>query len=364
MVIDDRKIVVDIVNPYGGLRGGIEDVIRTWTKNLDSTIFDLRVMHMTPGTEYLEGYEKAYYLTENKEFVDASYCASGYNLLINHFGPPDICIAATTPITTLACDKVRSFNNLDFALFSWVHSEISRYENTGNGGVSELLSADHHLTINSTIAKEIKQLDPNASIFNVGNPLIHDIPASYATDITDNKKLVYVGRLSPEKRIDIILEALYKSNFKWHLDIIGDGDIKNNVTEWINMLKLDNRVQVLGWKSNPLTYIKDALALVAASDYEGFMITGVEALAMGKTVITTPNQGTKDYIIDGENGYFFDFDNSDALAQLLDKLAYNKIKVPSPEICMKSVERYQKEKYFSDLKDIFLKTLREKKELR
>ena len=359
-----KKIVVDIVNPYGGHKGGIEDVIVAWTKNLDQNLFDLRIMHMTPGTEYLNGYKKAYFLTEDKKFVDASYCASGYNLLVNHLGPPDICIAATTPMMSLACEKVRSFNKLNYRIFSWIHSEISRYETTGNGGVREMLSAAYHLTINSSIADDIKRLKPQACIYNIGNPISHEIPKDYDFSLCKSDTLAYVGRLSEEKRIDIILEAIAKSKHKWNLRIIGDGPIRANIESWINTLRLNNQVSILGWKDNPLEYMKDVTALVAASDYEGFMITGVEALAMGKTVISTKNQGTRDYISDGINGYFFDSDNSDSLAALLNKIADGTYKIPSPDVCRHSVERYQKTNYFDDLKRIFLDVFSKEKELR
>ncbi len=347
-----KKIIVDIVNPYGGHQGGIEDVIRSWTQNLDKDIFDLRVMHMTPGTEYLEGYDKAYYLKEPKSFVDASYCASGYNLLINQLGAPDICIAATTPLTTLSCKKVRDFNHLTFPIFSWIHSEISQYETTGNGGVRELLNADYHLTINSTIAKDIKTQDPTAIIFNIGNPILHDIPLPDSQVTFKDRTLSYVGRLAEEKRIDVILEALCLAKSKWKLSIIGDGKIRSNIEGWIHTLKINDRVKLLGWKSNPLPFMKEAVALVTASDYEGFMITGVEALAMGKMVISTPHQGAKDYIEPGKNGYFFDFGDSKQLAQILDGLASHSLPIPSPEACINSVSKYNKEIYFSNIKKI------------
>lgn len=347
-----KKIVVDIVNPYGGFQGGIEDVIRSWTKNLDDAVFDLRVMHMTPGTGYLDGYEKAYFLKEGKDFVDASYCASGYNLYVSQLGAPDICIAATTPLTTLACDKVRSFNNLDYKLVSWVHSEISRYELTGNGGVRELLPADYHLAINSSIAEEIKAISPQAQIFTIGNPIIHDIPHPRSNENKHSKTLVYVGRLANEKRLDLILEAMVLAKSKWTLNVIGDGELRPNIEEWIHSLRLDNQVHLLGWKKNPLEYMTDATALVAASDYEGFMITGVEALAMGKMVISTPNQGAKDYLTEGINGYFFGFNDASRLAEILDGIAFGTLIIPSPDTCRNSVKRYQKTNYFITLKDI------------
>ncbi len=352
----NKKIIVDIVLPSGGKQGGVEDVIVAWTKYLNKDIFDLRIMHMTPGTAYLNGYEKAYFLTEYKEYADPSYCASGYSLLIEQLGPPDICIATLSPVMSLVCDTVRNYNKLNFPIFSWVHSEIKRYEDNGHGGVNEMLYADRHLVINSSMSQEIHNANPNAIVFNLGNPIIHDIPMVNDHSL-NNKKLCFVGRLVEEKRLDIILEALYRAKSKWSLKIIGDGEIKKDVEGWVELLKLKDQVSVLGWKDNPLDYIKDCIALVSASDYEGFMVSAAEALAVGKMVISTPTQGVRDYLVDSKNGYYFDFDNAQSLANVLDDIASNQKQIPDTEICKKSVSKYLKENYFSNLAQILVNSL-------
>lgn len=53
-------ITIDILSPVGGRTGGIENVIRAWTRKLPGDEYDIRVIHMAPGMKYLEGYNKAY----------------------------------------------------------------------------------------------------------------------------------------------------------------------------------------------------------------------------------------------------------------------------------------------------------------
>ena len=43
-------IKVDILSPVGGKAGGIENVIKLWTKNLLPPEYVVRVIHMSPGT--------------------------------------------------------------------------------------------------------------------------------------------------------------------------------------------------------------------------------------------------------------------------------------------------------------------------
>ncbi|WP_026517137.1 glycosyltransferase [Butyrivibrio sp. MC2021] len=350
-----EKIVVDIVCPTGGREGGIEDVIRTWTQNINDDTFDLRVMHMTPGVGYLDGYEKAYFLKEEGDYMNPSYCASGYSLLINQLGAPDICIATVSPMMSSVCDAVRKHNGLSMPVFSWVHSEIEKYRDYGHGGVREILHADEHFVINSTMAQEILDADQNAKVHNIGNPIVHEDIPSY--EIPKGNTISYVGRLAEEKRLDIILEAMYRARSKWNLNIIGDGEIKNEVEGWIKLLKLDKQVKLLGWKDNPLPYIRDSIAVVAASEYEGFMISGVEALSVGKMLISTPTQGVKDYLTDSVNGYFFDFEDAQGLASILDDLYSKKREIATPETCIHSVSKYSKEGYFANVKKILLGAL-------
>ncbi len=347
------RIKVDIVSPYGGKEGGIEDVIRAWSRCLNPDLFDLRIMHMTPGIAYLEGYPKAYFINADDENVDASHCASGYNLLIEQFGAPDICIATNTPFMSLACDTVRKYRGIDMVIFSWVHNEIEKYHRAGQGGIREMLAADYHLVLNRQMEKELLEADPSAKVFNIGNPILHEIPK--LTDTVQGfrkNKLAFVGRLSMVKRLDLILEGMYKAYSDWYLDIIGDGEIRYDVEGWIKLLGLESMVNILGWQKEPLSYMADAAALVSASDYEGFMITGAEALAMGKPVITTPTQGPSEYITDSVNGFFFNFDDSDGLAAILDDIDSGKRILPSSDVCKDSVSRYLSENYFHNLEQI------------
>ena len=356
--MNDSRITIDIVCPYGGSKGGVEDVIYSWVQNLNNDLFEIRVMHMTPGTAYLHGYEKAYFLKNEIDYVDANYCASGYNLFLENLGAPDICIACNEPFATSACRAVLNYSKIDVPLFSWVHTDISRYAISGNGNTYDLLQADYHLAINSQIKNEILSNDPKAVVYVIGNPILHEIPSDIS--IGDTNTLVYVGRLAMEKRLDLIIEAIFKAHSFWKLDIIGDGKLMDECKKWIKTLRLGHQVNLLGWKDNPLMYMKDATAVVSASDYEGFSLSCIEALAMGKMLISTPVEGIKEYLKEGENGYFFDFDDADGLAQILDDIASGKKSIASPDICRESVRAYQKENYFATIRQILIDAYKKK----
>lgn len=291
-------MVIDILSPVGGRCGGIENVIRAWTKNLPRELYDVRVIHMSSGIKYLEGYDRAYAFDACEE-VDINarltHFTRNYAGFINLYGKPDICVAVNWPAMCVVADAVKRLLKLDFRIVSWVHSSIK--------------------------------------------PI-------------DNNTLCYVGRLQDVKRVDVILEALYRARHKWKFKIVGSGESEDELKEIAAYLKQQDQVQFLGWKDSPWEYCKDASALVCASEYEGFMLTGAEALSMGMTVISTPVDGVIDYVRHGENGYFFKNEDAIGLAHLLDEIYEGKVKLCDRIDCRKSVEMYNIDNYFDNIKRI------------
>ncbi len=342
-------IIVDIVCPTGGRAGGIENVIKSWTRNIDHSFIDLRIFHMHSGMAYLEGYPKAYCIDRPFERLDYAYCVETYELFVGQMGAPDICIATNWPLLSKVCAKVREKHGLSMKILSWVHSRISIYEETNLGGVKEMLYADAHLAISGEIASAILKEDPNANVHMVYNPV--DIPQHKAYS-PKPMTCAYVGRLSETKRVDIILEALYRAKGRWNLKIIGDGEIREAVEGWVDLLKLGERVQMLGWRKDPWEECLDTGILLMASEYEGFALTAVEASALGMTVISTPVSGIGDYIVPGINGYIYPQEDAEALAQILDRIEEGRYPLCEPDDCRKSVRGFSTEAYFARIHKI------------
>ena len=91
---------------------------------------------------------------------------------------------------------------------------------------------------------------------------------------------------------------------------------------------------MLGSRSNPYTFIKQADVFLLLSEYEGLPKTIYESLILGIPVLATKVGGIPDQINEGENGWLVD-NNFDAI--------YNKIKY--------IMEHHEEvEKYKSNLK--------------
>lgn len=122
----------------------------------------------------------------------------------------------------------------------------------------------------------------------------------------ENLQVVVVGRLSPEKGVDLFLEALsivQKKLFRIKALIIGDGPEEKNLIDRCAQLKLnESLVEFLGYLKNPLPYIKSSDCLVVPSRSEGCPNVVLEAMALGKAVIATDVGGVPDLVEQNETG--------------------------------------------------------------
>ncbi len=98
-------------------------------------------------------------------------------------------------------------------------------------------------------------------------------------------RLIVIGRLVPEKRIELAVRAAAESGVK--LDVVGRGPEKSRLMEITRRLHASNRIKFYeGIPEAQLSrMIKDASALLMFSEREGLSIVTVEALALGTPVI-------------------------------------------------------------------------------
>ncbi len=112
-----------------------------------------------------------------------------------------------------------------------------------------------------------------------------------------NKKLLYVGRLTKTKAVDVLIKEfilVLKDVPDVKLYIIGDGEEKNNLEMLVKNNNLEEYVIFLGSKNNPYPYMKQADAIVTASKSEAYSVTLIESLALKKYFISYHNEGAKD----------------------------------------------------------------------
>lgn len=338
--------------PMGGFSGGVEDVTRQWMEYFKDSSYILRIFHMSKNNaSYLNGYEHAYFVNKilDEKNLDIDFGVCAYHEFIQAYGEPRICIAMCWPIVTQMCMEVRKRYGYAYKILSWGHGSIWHYEKYGFGGAINLAGADEYIALSRNIEAEIKVEKPNAIVHVVGNPIEY---ADLYENADKEYELAFVGRFAEEKRIDLLLEALYKSKHNWRLKLIGDGVIREEIEGWISLLKLEDRVEICGWQTDPFALCNKSAALVISSDSEGFPLVALQASARGMTIISTPVSGVIDYIDPGENGYLFEHDNADSLVKVLNKIGDGELPICDPIKCAQSIDAYYYQNYFKKIEEI------------
>ena len=133
-------------------------------------------------------------------------------------------------------------------------------------------------------------------------------------------KFFTVGRLSPEKGIDRLLQALALCKMDFTFYIIGDGSEKASLQHLAAKLNIQHKVFFEGQRSHPYYNMQDADLFLIGSHYEGFPNALLEAGMLGIPVAGFNSPGGIAEIIDeGVNGFLADNNNIPSLAEIIGK---------------------------------------------
>lgn len=100
-------------------------------------------------------------------------------------------------------------------------------------------------------------------------------------------QLVYIGRLSHEKGVDVLLQALAWSASEAVLTLVGDGPERSVLERRAHHLGLEDRVMFVGFQDDIQPWVREAHAAVLPSRTEGLPMTMLEVAALGRPVLAT-----------------------------------------------------------------------------
>lgn len=112
-------------------------------------------------------------------------------------------------------------------------------------------------------------------------------------------KILHIGRFSEQKNHIGLLEAFEKFHGLYpdtKLQLIGDGEMRNEIMVYVNKKGLDNAVEFLGLQDNVYYFLNNADIFVLPSLYEGMPMTLIEAMGTGLPIITTLVGGIPDML--------------------------------------------------------------------
>ncbi len=205
------------------------------------------------------------------------------------------------------------------------------------------------IAVSSRLCEELKAFCPEHSgkVLAVNNLVDIDRVRSMASEAcpvrfpTDGFHIVTCGRASYAKGIDIAAEAcsqLATDGFsEIHWWIVGSGPMENEVKAQVERLRIADHFHLLGMQKNPYPYIAQADLYVQPSRYESFGITILEAMLLGRPVVSTNTLGAQELIRDGVDGTLCDPED---LSSAIERFIQNREKfgIDRSSVCEESVE--------------------------
>ncbi|MBQ6323874.1 MAG: glycosyltransferase family 4 protein [Bacilli bacterium] len=232
----------------------------------------------------------------------------------------------------------------------WEHNHFHENLKYANNVSRSARNLDYLVLVSSELQKFYAEQLRNSSCMCVYIPnSIDKMPEKRAE--LKNKKLISVGRLSPEKGyIDLlkIYNIFHKKHPDWTLDIVGDGVEREKLEKYISKNNLDDCVKLHGFRGKD--YIDNLLhnssIYLMTSLTESFGIVLIEAMSHGVPCIAYDSaEGAREIINSGYNGYLIKNRNSEAMIMKIEDL----IKSEKERIKLGKQARESVKKYASDI---------------
>jgi glycosyltransferase involved in cell wall biosynthesis len=99
------------------------------------------------------------------------------------------------------------------------------------------------------------------------------------------KKLLLLGRLSPEKRFSLALNALSQLPAAFTLEVAGEGPEHASLRTQASTLNISNRVHFHGLVENPIGLMAQSDLVLLPSATEGLPLVALESIATGTPII-------------------------------------------------------------------------------
>lgn len=171
--------------------------------------------------------------------------------------------------------------------------------------------------------------------------------------------IISLGRLCEQKNpklfVDIIEECVRK-RLKIKAAMIGEGELYNDVKSYIYKRHMEKYIDILGFKENPYSYLQQSKILCIPSSWEGFGMAAVEALVLGKPVVSSSVGGLSSIVNDlcGKICCLKDEYVEEIMHLMLDEKYYTK---KSENAVKRAKDLQQRIDYYNNMRQIYQELL-------
>lgn len=176
-----------------------------------------------------------------------------------------------------------------------------------------------------------------------------------------------VGRLTKVKNHKLFLEiaSLFYSrhgetNVKFA--IVGDGKLKNEITDLCDKFGLTDKVRIFGWQTDMARFYSAFDVFLLTSRNEGTPVSVIEALASSRPVVSSNVGGVADVLRDGETGYLVKTQDPKDFVVKIEQLIYNReTRISMGRKGRESVrDTFEAARLIRDLKKLYMELLNRK----
>ncbi len=241
---------------------------------------------------------------ENYDIVHAHLFPTQYYLaLIKIFLPKKIKLVTTEHNTTNNRRQFFITKIIDYLLYSFYDHIVFISE-----GVKKQFEKDFNF-------KKFK-----GSVINNGISLENFKP-KISKNEKDIIKLLMVARFSKQKDHITLLKAFRLLNNKYELSLVGEGEKMGEIINYVEELNLSERVHFLGFQRNIPKIYSEHDIFILSSNWEGFGLVAVEAMASGLPVIASDTEGLNEVVKDA--GILFPKKDHIKLAYEIERVAHD-----------------------------------------
>jgi 1,2-diacylglycerol 3-alpha-glucosyltransferase len=216
------------------------------------------------------------------------------------------------------------------------------------------------LLLNYSVYKEISVVPTGVNLKKFNPELyskedVKNLKQQYGIKETD-KVLLYLGRISKEKNISEIIDAMpeymgTRENVKFV--IVGGGPEMDKLKQQVVDLKLQDRIIFTGpqpWDNIGLFYqLGDVFVSASQSETQG--LTYIEAMAAGLPIVVKEDKCLNEILEPGFNGY--DFSNKEGLIKGLDAIFLNEDNIPYGVNAKYKMKKYSTEEFAQNVERVY-----------
>lgn len=308
--------------------GGAEKVLTTLIQHIDHSRFDVSLCVISGGGKYEQevksvahyypvldspdsyhGLMKLWYLLKYHLIYDWLPMAWVYRLFIPKGADVEVAFVEGFATKLMAASSNRKAKKI-----AWVHIDLHKFHWTRSVFRSDIEEAkaynsfDHIVAVSKTAEEAMsKEFQLSAPVCTVYNPIDADEIIRMSKEPLDIPhrdciRLVSVGRLNKQKAYDRLLRIirrLKEDGMACELWLLGEGDDRLMLEQYIQEKSLTDDVKLLGFHANPYKYLAQCDLFVCSSISEGFSTAITEALILGLPVVSTEVSGVREQLTNG-----------------------------------------------------------------